>query len=287
MKKFFLPIIFSLLIVPSTAFAGLASDLSGMILLQVEASGEAWYVAPDIEQRYYMGRPTDAFDLMRQLGLGVAHNELVGYLNNGFPARLSGQIMLDVEQNGEAYYVYPKDLKGYFLGRPADAFAVMREKGLGISNGNLVLIPIASGSNLPDDYIAIPPYQTIEERVLSVINAHRTTLGVKSLVWNDDMAKLAREHSVNMATGTIEPSHTDFAYRVEQMKVLVPNYNGGAENLAWNFSADPAQAALDWWLTSEGHRTSLENDFYDVTGIGVAKAESGQYFITQLFANTD
>ncbi len=45
--------------------------------------------------------------------------------------------MLDVERNGEAYYVNPDDLKGYYLNRPADAFRVMRELGLGITNDDI------------------------------------------------------------------------------------------------------------------------------------------------------
>ena len=50
-----------------------------------------------------------------------------------FPSRLAGKIMLDVEKKGEAYYVNPKDMKGYFLNKPSAAFGVMRELGLGIT----------------------------------------------------------------------------------------------------------------------------------------------------------
>jgi len=42
-----------------------------------------------------------------------------------------GYIFLAVEKNGEAYYYYPVDKKGYYLGRPADAFNIMRTLGLG------------------------------------------------------------------------------------------------------------------------------------------------------------
>ncbi|MFH1766562.1 MAG: hypothetical protein ABH826_00495, partial [Patescibacteria group bacterium] len=48
----------------------LSASLSGRILLQVEENGEAWYVNPIDERRYFMGRPADAFQLMRNLGLG-------------------------------------------------------------------------------------------------------------------------------------------------------------------------------------------------------------------------
>lgn len=115
----------------------LASELKGRILLQVEQNGEAWYVSPENEKRYYMGRPADAFSLMRDMGLGIKHDLLAEYLNNKFPTRLSGKIMLDVEKNGEAYYVFPSDLKGYYLGRPTDAFDIMKKLGLGITAENL------------------------------------------------------------------------------------------------------------------------------------------------------
>jgi len=65
--------IFAIIICGKNAVA--ASDMAkaqkGKILLQVEANGEAWYVNPADEMRYYMGRPADAFNLMRQLGVGI------------------------------------------------------------------------------------------------------------------------------------------------------------------------------------------------------------------------
>lgn len=115
----------------------LSKRMNGNILLQVEKNGEGWYVYPDDKKKYYLGRPADAFSIMRNLGLGIKHDELTKYLNSKFPSRLSGKIVLDVEKNGEAYYVNPKDLKGYFLNRPADAFKVMRDLGLGITNADI------------------------------------------------------------------------------------------------------------------------------------------------------
>ncbi len=129
----------------------LTSRLLGRILLQVEANGEAWYINPDNEVRYYMGRPADAFNLMRQFGVGIKHDELSEYLGLKFPTRLAGKIMLDVEENGEAYYIYPEDLKGYFLGRPADAFSVMRELGLGITDSDLTLINTEEKAGAKED----------------------------------------------------------------------------------------------------------------------------------------
>ena len=119
----------------------LSTQLKGRILLQVEANGEAWYVNPLDNQRYFLGRPADAFSLMRQLGLGIS-NEDFKNLNRATLKKLSGRIILKVQDKGQAYYINPVDLKINFLGRPADAFELMRKLGLGIKNDDLTKIKI-------------------------------------------------------------------------------------------------------------------------------------------------
>ena len=69
----------------STEAASLVDSLKGRILLQVEQHGEAWYVNPTDNKRYYLGRPDDAFEIMRSFGLGITNNDLdqipVGNIN--------------------------------------------------------------------------------------------------------------------------------------------------------------------------------------------------------------
>ncbi|OGF30884.1 hypothetical protein A2533_03125 [Candidatus Falkowbacteria bacterium RIFOXYD2_FULL_35_9] len=123
----------------ATLPGALAQTLSGRILLQVERNGEAWYVYPNNNKRYFLNRPADAFTIMRELGLGATHQFISSY--SVYPKHVWGKILLDVEKNGEAYYIYPITGRAYYLGRPADAFRIMRELGLGITNQNLAKIP--------------------------------------------------------------------------------------------------------------------------------------------------
>jgi endonuclease YncB( thermonuclease family) len=116
--------------------------LSGMILIQTEGKGEAWYVDPVSRQRCYLGRPSDALRIMRGLGLGIRTAELEKYQKTKFPSRLSGRIVLDVGRKGEAYYVYPQNLRGRFLGKPQDALRVMAELGLGANDKTLAGVPV-------------------------------------------------------------------------------------------------------------------------------------------------
>jgi hypothetical protein len=202
MKKSYLIIFAGLIILISQPLIGrannLANQLAGKILLQVEQNGEAWYVSPETNKRSFLGRPDDAFSIMREQGIGITNSDLDkipvsfdyfsgedssgdglpdafkvalglnvnstdsdgdGYddyteLLHGYdplgPGRLNhdlnfakaqaGRILLQVERNGEAWYVNPENHKRYFLGHPNDAFSIMRNLGLGISDENLAKI---------------------------------------------------------------------------------------------------------------------------------------------------
>ncbi|MCX6800015.1 MAG: hypothetical protein NT091_02630, partial [Candidatus Falkowbacteria bacterium] len=168
------------------------NKLKGKIILKVEENGEAFYVHPLKQYVYFLCRPTHAFKIMREQGVGISSKELdkipygitnmsgedsdkdglpnifedaiktnknlantdgkrdsdrVDILNgynpiNGNPLNLStaisskykGRMLLQVEDHGEAWYVYPVNAIRYYLGRPSDALQIMREKGLGINN---------------------------------------------------------------------------------------------------------------------------------------------------------
>jgi len=129
--------------------ASLAQSLSGRILLSVEQNGEAWYVNPVNLERYFLGRPDDAFSIMRQLGLGISQVNFQKLSDGSVLARtLSGRIVLQIESHGEAWYINPVNLKKYYLGRPSDAFSIMRQLGLGITLRNLALITRANSSTV-------------------------------------------------------------------------------------------------------------------------------------------
>lgn len=101
-------------------------NLNGRILLQVEDKGQAWYVNPINCSAIFLVVRSDAFSVMRSLGLGVSTRDLQSFLANGAPIRISGRILLQVEDKGQAYYVDPVTLRLSYLGRPADAFNLMR-----------------------------------------------------------------------------------------------------------------------------------------------------------------
>ena len=126
----------------------LLDRLLGKILIKVEDLGKAYYINSGSGYIHYLGRPADAFQVMREQSIGITNKDLekipIGsgeYYNKNkvdysFTQKHRGKIFLQVEENGEAWYVYPDDSERYYLGRPADAFEIMRKLGLGISNSD-------------------------------------------------------------------------------------------------------------------------------------------------------
>jgi len=123
----------------TTSPAGsLSKAVRGRILLQVQDKGQAWYVNPVDNKRYYLGRPADAFSVMQKLGLGISNKNFSALQDSPSAWRqLAGRILIKVEDKGKAYYFDPVKLELHYLGRPQDAFNVMRQQGLGITNSNL------------------------------------------------------------------------------------------------------------------------------------------------------
>lgn len=120
----------------------LSSILSGKILLDVENKGEAWYVYPGDFHRYYLGTPSDAYDIMKYLSLGVS-NENFTKIASSTEDRFRGLILLKPEDNGQAYYVNPDTKNLVYLADAAGAYSLMREGSLGITSQDLKTIPIA------------------------------------------------------------------------------------------------------------------------------------------------
>lgn len=157
-------------IAPAASAATLAQSMSGRILLDVESKGEAWYVDPIGLERHYLGRPTDAFNVMRTLALGVSEKDFqkIAQANTAvtgdriFAKKLAGRIILRVERSGESWYVNPVNLKKYYLGRPSDAFSVMRQLGLGISRANLATIQKANKDDAANTFSSYKYRQKVE-----------------------------------------------------------------------------------------------------------------------------
>ncbi|MFZ4631925.1 MAG: hypothetical protein ACOYL8_01800 [Patescibacteria group bacterium] len=127
----------------SSLSSNISTRLKGKILLQVQDKGQAWYVNPVNGKRYSLGRAEEAYNVMRSVALGVSNANFTAIENNPRAwSQLAGRILLKAEDSGKAYYFDPSNLTLYFLGRPEDAYNVMRTRGLGITTADINKIAI-------------------------------------------------------------------------------------------------------------------------------------------------
>ena len=119
---------------------------------------------------------------------------------------------------------------------------------------------------------------TITQEVHKLINEHRISIGKNTLVFDNQIADIAIEHTEYMISKN-KISHDNFDARFAQVRALV-NAMSFAENVA--SKQNSAQEVVTGWLNSAGHRANIEGD-YTHTGIGVLKNASGNYYFTQLF----
>lgn len=67
-------------------------------------------------------------------------NKSTEIYDSNLSKRLSGRILLQVERHGEAYYIYPKDSKRYYMADGDEAYRIMRYLGVGITDKDLAKI---------------------------------------------------------------------------------------------------------------------------------------------------
>jgi uncharacterized protein YkwD len=123
----------------------------------------------------------------------------------------------------------------------------------------------------------------LEQDIHSLVNAHRSTLGLGPFSYSEEVAGVARQHSQAMATGRSNFSHAG-ADKRQQVLARKIAFRRFAENIAMNtYRSDVAgKKAFDDWLTSSGHRAAIEGNF-NQTGIGVAQDSAGAFYFTQIF----
>jgi len=122
----------------------------------------------------------------------------------------------------------------------------------------------------------------VEQRLFQLVNEHRISFGLDMLEWNEDISFECRVHSENMALGVVPVSHDGFNDRINNIHQIVPLLSAG-ENIGYIAGyTNPAVAIFNEWITSVGHLENLEGQ-YDLSGVGVARNNNGEYYITQIF----
>jgi len=119
----------------------------------------------------------------------------------------------------------------------------------------------------------------ISSEILSLVNDHRASLGLSELITDNQYASaFAVDHTEYMINKE-QINHDNFGYRSEGIKYH-DNAQVVGENVAYGY--DTAEAVVNAWLNSPGHRAIIEGN-YTHTGFGVMKCPKGRSYFTELF----
>lgn len=126
----------------------------------------------------------------------------------------------------------------------------------------------------------------LEQKVFELINKTREENGLKKLLWSEDVARVARMHSTNMANFNFFSHSGIDGKRVDGRadSIGLSNWQLIGENIAYNSGFEnPVDRAIYGWMNSAGHRQNILRENWKETGIGIAVSAQGRYYITQVF----
>ncbi len=123
-----------------------------------------------------------------------------------------------------------------------------------------------------------PAPKVIEIEILERINNHRINLGLNPLNNLTVIKSVAYTHTDYMVSVN-EVNHDNFFQRKNS---LVQNAAATkvSENVAYAYSS--AEAVVNAWINSEGHRANIEGDFTDFE-ISAEQNEEGKWYYTNIF----
>ncbi|MFF3786646.1 CAP domain-containing protein [Streptomyces sp. NPDC001933] len=121
-----------------------------------------------------------------------------------------------------------------------------------------------------------PADSSVPSAVLALVNQERAKVGCSPLTANSSLASLAQDFSEDMAArGFFD--HTDPDGRTPWDRASKAGVQGlAAENIARGQAT--AQAVMDSWMDSPGHRANILNCDYRTLGVGVHYGSGGPWW---------
>lgn len=118
----------------------------------------------------------------------------------------------------------------------------------------------------------------MSQNILALINDHRQSLGLNSLVMDQTYASAYAVGHTDFMIELSQISHENFHIRSKGLK------DKGAERVGENvaYGYDNAESVVNAWLSSPAHKEIIEGN-YSHSGFGVFKNTQQRYYFTQIF----
>lgn len=132
--------------------------------------------------------------------------------------------------------------------------------------------------NRYNDEIVIPEAKTIEIEILELLNNYRISQGLAPL----NAMRIIKSQTFNHTDYMIERNEVSHDYFFQRKNFLTANAGATkvSENVAYGYTS--AQAVVNAWLNSDGHRNIIEGDFTDFE-VSAELDENGHWYYTNIF----
>jgi uncharacterized protein YkwD len=148
-------------------------------------------------------------------------------------------------------------------------------------------IPYTPTSIPPTAVVSCPAFNTsYESRVIDLINAERTKVGLAALSTQGQLGSAAQLHSADMACNNYF-SHTGLDGSSSGDRAQSQGYSSSyvGENIAAGYSSP--ESVVQGWMKSPGHKANILGADYTEIGIGYAFGNDSDYgsYWTAVFAS--
>lgn len=125
---------------------------SGSVLVENDGFDKHyWYVNPEDKERYLLKDGKSVSQLLKTFGTGIHDKDLEKIASNENSAnadynlshKMRGQILLQVESDGQAWYINPLDDFRYHIANGKNGFDTLKSLAIEISEEKLKVIPIS------------------------------------------------------------------------------------------------------------------------------------------------
>lgn len=126
----------------------------------------------------------------------------------------------------------------------------------------------------------------IERRAFEQTNLVRIKNGLPPFVWDDEIGRVARDHSESMSRlgffSHVSPDGSKLPDRARAAGIR--RYSVIGENIAYNQGyEDPGALAVERWMLSPKHRANILSSEFRAMAIGSYVASDGSVYLTQTF----
>jgi len=122
-------------------------------------------------------------------------------------------------------------------------------------------------------------YSSMESEIISLVNAHRTSLGLNTLNTLNLVSGVADGHTEYMIEAGII-SHDNFSERAQVLMSEAGAKTVG-ENVGYGYST--AEGVVKAWIASDSHRKIMENPDYTHFGISTGSNAENRNYFTNIF----